>query len=432
MKFFSDGKNQLKRFVSLMIAMILVIPIFTYCMDSSIVSAMHKENDDFEIEAKSAILYCKNTDSVIYKKNINDKMSPYSVTKLLTALIVVEKEKNLNRKVKISKKAAETGGSTMYLKEGEVVTLKELLNGLLIVSGNDAAYALAETVGHGDEKAFVKMMNERVEKLGCEDTHFINSSGITDKKHYTTAKDYLIITRAALDNKTVKKIAGTKKYNMPATNKSEKRTLKTHTDLLNTKNSGVISGKTGFDGVKEGTVSLEYDKDDLHLILVILGDDQEVRPKDAKKIFAHAKDWLKVKKTVKKNERLTKVFVRGGKSTVVNAYAKRTVYAYMKKKDDVKIKTRIVKTKNLKAPLNSGSRVGTVKVYVNGNYSAESPLIVKKSIKKGWFPSLIYISNRATIGIVIAFVLCLLLSAAIKLKKTKSENKSIGKHDAGR
>lgn len=432
MKGSNSKTNLANRFAAILIMLSLMLPIFIGFSYPGQVFATEKNDKDFEIEAKSAILYCQNTKSVIYKKNINEKMSPYSVTKLLTAMLVLENEKKLNRKVKISKEAAEVGGSTMYLKEGEEVTIKELLYGLLVVSGNDAAYALAEIVGHGDEKAFVKMMNKRAQKLGCKDTHFINSSGITDEKHYTTANDYLKITRAAFANKKVREIAGTKKYIVPATNKSDKRTLKTHTDLLETKNSGVISGKTGFDGVKEGTVSLEYDKDDLRLVLVILGDDQDVRPKDAKKIFKNSRNWLKVKRPVKKNEQIARVFIRGGEQTVAKSYAVRTAYAYMKKGENAKIKTKVVRAKNIKAPLKAGSKVGSVKVYVNGEFTAESPLVIKKDIKKGWLPSQIYISNLASLIIVGILIIMVVVFGLIKYKNVRKNSQPIGKHDARR
>ena len=110
------------------------------------------------------------------------------------------------------------------------MTVRQLMYGLLLESGNDAAYALGQADGDGSIKTFAAKMNARAKKLGCRGTHFVNPNGLKAKNHYTTAADYVKIARAALANKTVFKIAGTKVYHMDATNKSHARTLETHLD----------------------------------------------------------------------------------------------------------------------------------------------------------------------------------------------------------
>ena len=136
-----------------------------------------------EINAKSAVLYSENTNTVVFSKNKDERVAPFSTTKLMTALLVVKHIKNLDQKVTISKEAAALGGSSMELKEGEVVTVRQLLYGLMILSGNDAAYSLAEVVSNGNVDEFVKMMNDEAKALGCKDTNFVNPNGMKEENH---------------------------------------------------------------------------------------------------------------------------------------------------------------------------------------------------------------------------------------------------------
>ena len=381
-----------------------------------------------EINAKSAVLYSENTNTVVFSKNKNERVAPFSTTKLMTALLVVKHIKNLDQKVTISKEAAALGGSSMELKEGEVVTVRQLLYGLMILSGNDAAYSLAEVVSNGNVDEFVKMMNDEAKALGCKDTNFVNPNGMKEENHYTTASDYMKIARAALKNKQVYKFASTKKYEMRETNLSEARVMKSHTDLINTKGSGVVAGKTGFwNG--EASIVLAYDKKDLKMVLVLFGDDKENRPKDAKAIFEYAYKYLK--KPVAKGKKVTKILVRGGKNTIVDAYASETAYAYTEKGDRAKITVKIKRDWSVKAPLRKGDQVAIAKVYVDGKYVSDAPLVVKQNVSKGWITSEAYISNLGAMILGPVLVVLIVIACLVKRRRKKAAV-PIGKHDKGR
>lgn len=380
-----------------------------------------------EINAKSAVLYSENTKTVVFSKNKDERVAPFSTTKLMTALMVVKHIKNLDQKVTVSKEAAALDGSSMELKEGEVVTVRQLLYGLMILSGNDAAYSLAETVSNGNVDEFVQMMNDEAKALGCNDTHFVNPNGMKEDGHYTTASDYMKIARATLKNKQVYKFASTKKYEMGATNLSESRVMKSHTDLINTKGSGVVAGKTGFwNG--EASIVLAYDKKDLQLVLVLFGDNKENRPKDAKAIFEYAYKYLKVNKPVAKGKKVTKVLVRGGKNTVVDAYASETAYAYTEKGDRAKISVKIKRDWSVKAPLKKGDKVAVAKVYVDGKYVSDAPLVVKRNVSKGWITSEAYISNIGAMVLGPTLVALIVIICLVKRRRKKAAM-PIGKHD---
>lgn len=167
---------------------------------------------DVGVSAGQAILIDGDTGKVLYEKYADEKAYPASTTKIMTALITIEVlEKNdspLYQKVEIPQIAQGVEGSSIYLKAGEKISIEDLLYGLMLVSGNDSAVALAEIIG-GSQENFVRMMNKKAEELGCSNTHFANPNGLFDENHYTTVRDMAIITREAMKNKTFRKIVST-------------------------------------------------------------------------------------------------------------------------------------------------------------------------------------------------------------------------------
>lgn len=381
-------------------------------------------NDDVArptIDAKSAILYSVTTDEILYSKNADTKVEPWSTTKLMTALLVVE-NMDMDQMVTVTAKAASQGGSTMNLVAGERLSVRNLLYGLLMESGNDAAYALGTACGNGNVKTFVKMMNDRAKKLGCTNTHFMNPNGLKAKNHYTTASDFLKIAKAALSNKTVYKISGTKVYHVGKTNKSSARTIETHLDLLETKNSGVVAGKTGYWAEDDCSIALMYSKKGLQMILVQFGANMETRAKDDAKLLKYGTKKIVTLKATDSKESLGKARVRYGARTRVDAYAKDVVNVYPKDGTDKTVKVKTHYTKGIQAPLQAGDKVGTADVYCDGKKVATTEVIVKEDVEKGWILSAVYISNRETVllGAVTALlILVLWLRHRVKGKMNK-------------
>lgn len=215
-----------------------------------------------EYESEIALLVNVDTDTVIYSKNADKITAPASLTKIVTALVVLEKGDPISKKITCSKKAVDsilgTGSSIAGLYAGEKTTLEMLLYCLFLVSGNDAAAVLAEHYGEGDEQKFVNEMNEYVKKLGCKNTYFANPHGLddestkgfeSDKQSRTTANDMYIIAKHALQNETIKKISSKYGKTMPKTNKSDVRYLYNTNPLLNDYSyyyyPGAIGLKTG-------------------------------------------------------------------------------------------------------------------------------------------------------------------------------------------
>ena len=193
-----------------MTIMVLTISCYMYTEKHGSVGTSGAE---IGISAGQAILIDGHTGKVLYEKSADEKAYPASTTKIMTALITIETLEKygspINQIVEIPAEAQGVEGSSLYLKAGEKMSVEDLLYGLMLVSGNDAAVALAEIIG-GSEKEFVKMMNDRAKELHCVNTHFANPNGLFDENHYTSVRDMAIIAKTAMENREFRKIVSTK------------------------------------------------------------------------------------------------------------------------------------------------------------------------------------------------------------------------------
>ncbi|MBR5991223.1 MAG: D-alanyl-D-alanine carboxypeptidase, partial [Clostridia bacterium] len=210
----------MKRRLTFFVTIMLIITFLAPTIFAVPASAAYNSEIDFEAE----VVYMENLDqnSVIFNKNSTKRVPMASLTKITTAMIVLDKCKDLDEEVVASESAIAalrgTNSSTAGTKAGEVLTVRELLNLLLVRSANETALILAEYVA-GDIPTFVQMMNDFAESLGCKDTHYVNPHGLDAEGHYSTAEDLAIIIKYALQNDTFREIVGTAEYTMPATNK---------------------------------------------------------------------------------------------------------------------------------------------------------------------------------------------------------------------
>lgn len=204
-----------------------------------------KSSAQMYVSAQSAILMEQDSGRVIFEKDAHTKRRIASITKIMTALLAVESGK-LEDTVTVSSNAIRTEGSSIYLQEGEKIKLEDLVYGLMLRSGNDAAVAIAETVG-GSLDGFVYLMNQKAEEIGMKNTHFANPHGLDDHEdHYSTAYDMALLTRYAMNNDTYKKIAGTKSYRSESTNNEWDRFWRNKNKLLTSLYEHSTGGKTGY------------------------------------------------------------------------------------------------------------------------------------------------------------------------------------------
>jgi len=226
------------------------------------------------VSANSAILMEQESGRVIYEKDAHTQRRIASITKIMTAILAIESGK-MNDMVTISENAVRTEGSSIYLKAGDKIPLEDLVYGLMLRSGNDAATAIAEYVG-GSLDGFVYLMKQKAEEIGMKDTNFENPHGLDDhENHYSTAYDMALLTRYAMENDMYKKIAGTEKYRSEDPNGDWDRVWKNKNKLLTGLYEYTTGGKTGFTKLAKRTLVSTAEKDGVELIAVTLNDPED-------------------------------------------------------------------------------------------------------------------------------------------------------------
>ncbi|MBQ6993536.1 MAG: D-alanyl-D-alanine carboxypeptidase [Lachnospiraceae bacterium] len=250
------------------------------------------------IGAESAILMEMNTHTVLYAKNIDEKMFPASTTKILTCLLAAQ-NCDLNDKVTFSKAAVyevPRDGSNMGIDEGEVITLEQAMYGVLVGSANEAASAVGEHVAAclGKEptaKAFASIMNEKAKELGCKNTHFVNANGLYDENHYTTAFDLALIGCEFFNNEILCKMSSTPNYNIPpTTTQPDDIWVNSKNKLLKTRELAypyLLGSKTGFVSQSRQTLVSGAEKDGMKLVCVVFKEETPYQFEDTVKLFQY-------------------------------------------------------------------------------------------------------------------------------------------------
>ncbi len=223
------------------------------------------------VSAQQAVLINADTGEILYEKEANTKAYPASTTKIMTAILTIETveslKSDLTQQVKIPACAIGVEGSSIYLAPEEKVTIEDLLYGLMLRSGNDAATALATIIG-GTEENFIEMMNNKAEELGCTNTHFMNPSGLFDENHYTTALDMAIIAKNAMKNDTFAKISSTKQWQ--AHREPEKYNYFYNKNKVVHQYEGGTGIKIGFTKASGRTLVASSERDGVKLICVVM------------------------------------------------------------------------------------------------------------------------------------------------------------------
>lgn len=237
---------------------------FLFFFQSS--EALANEPATFPVSGQAAILMEQSSGRVLYSKNEHQPLKIASITKIMTAILAIESGK-LDETVTVSKRAEGTEGSSLYLVVGEKLTLRDLVYGLMLRSGNDAAIAIAEHVG-GSVEGFVFLMNEKAEEIGMSNTLFRNPHGLdTDEDHLSSAYDMALLTQYAMENEEYREISSTKDYR----SKGDKvRVFHNKNRLLTEKYSYSTGGKTGYTKLAKRTLVSTASKDGLDLIAVTL------------------------------------------------------------------------------------------------------------------------------------------------------------------
>lgn len=271
-----------------------IFPYIVYCDDidyivddtniyEKISETSSNVNNIPDINSRAAVVIDRSSNTILYGKNEKEKRKMASTTKIMTALVVIENA-NLDDVVTISKKAAGTGGSRLGLKTNDQITVNNLLYGLMLCSGNDAAVALAEHVG-GSVEEFAVLMNSKANDLGLLNTHFVTPHGLDKDEHYTTAYELALLSNYALKNETFAKIVNTKYTSITINDYS--KSLHNTNELLGVLN-GVYGIKTGFTNGANRCLVTACKRENLDIICVVLGaDTKSFRTKDSIKLIEY-------------------------------------------------------------------------------------------------------------------------------------------------
>lgn len=382
--------------------------------------------DKIKTNSPSVILTDANTGKILYSKSAFEKRFPASTTKLMTAILTLE-NCELSDVATVSHNAIFSipiGYSHASLKEGEKLTIEQLLNVLLIPSANDAAVVLAEHIA-GSVENFSEMMNNRAKELGCVNTHFVNPNGIHDENHYSCAYDLAIIGRYAMKFEDIMRIAKVNQYTLPKTNKYDKtdRIFNSTNRLIN-KNSEYYNKyatglKTGYTDKSGYCIVTTANQGDVELLAVVLGSESiDDRYEDCNTLFDYCFENYSYKSLINSREIIENVKVSGATSETksLNIIAKNNVTALVKNDLDIEsVEPKIEINENLTAPIAQDAVVGRISYTVDGE-TFSTDLIAETSVEKSNIETIIF---RAFLIFLILYLLVIILK---KINKPRNNN----------
>ncbi|MCB2308018.1 D-alanyl-D-alanine carboxypeptidase [Clostridium estertheticum] len=349
-----------KVYLSLSLSLVLIF--------STLVQTVHAE--ELYVNAISAIALDCDSKVVLYEKNAYTPIEIASTTKIITALVAI-KCGDLNKKIIVSKKAATIRGSEIGLKEGEELTLKELLYGLLMRSGNDAAIAIAEGVS-GSVDEFLKLMNEYALEIGLLNSNFESPHGLDSSNHYSTAYDLALITAKAKEVKIFNDIVGSK--DIIAKDYDFTRSYHNINKILSIlpNSTGVKTGFTGKAG-KCLVTSVKIQNRDIIIITL----NCTPRWKETEKINNYIEKTYKYKKVVSKGDILGKIILKNGNSNV-EIVSKKDIIIPVKNNQKIEIKVK-KPLYEVYAPVHQGEKIGRLDVYANNKLLLSESLVSKSN-----------------------------------------------------
>lgn len=342
-----------------------------------------------DIDAKSAILIDSYSGDIIYEENSHEKLHPASITKIMVLLITMELiekgEIDLNDEVNISAHAQGMGGSQIYLEEGEVQRVENLLTAICLRSANDASVAIAEHIS-GSEEAFVKKMNEKAKELGMKNTSFKNTTGLPAENHYTTAYDVSLMSRELLKYPKIHEWLTIWMKEMKV-GKDKKITQ----GLVNT--NRLIKEYDGANGIKTGStqdagfcLSASAKKGNLQLISVVLGcETSKIRFDESKRLLDYGFSNYDSLTIGRKGDIVDKIIVQKGSKEEVDVSLEKDAYILLPINSTKEVEKEILLPKSVDAPVKKGEKIGDMILSIEGKEVEKINLVFNDSIDSAGF-----------------------------------------------
>ena len=384
--------------VTLTIILIMFNFVYVYADDENeiITEPVIEEHEKEEIEASASsdtkptinsrryVIYDRLSGRCLYGKDENKQTAMASTTKIMTAIVVVENCKLIDV-VTVPAKAGGTGGSRLGLQKDDLITVNDLLYGLMLRSGNDAAVALAIHTAGSVEK-FAELMNKKADDLGLKDTNFVTPHGLDDANHYTTAYELAKITDYALKNETIAKIVKTENTTITINNRPMQ--INNTNELLGNV-TGVYGVKTGFTNNAGRCLVTSVKRDDMDLIIVVLGaDTRKDRAKDSMKLIEYACKKYRVtnvEEIIEKEFQMwrqineNRIYVNKGEGDLELEIGEIPITQIA---TDVTPSIEINTSTYLEAPVEKGERIGTLTVKIGDEIIEEIEIKLAKTVKK--------------------------------------------------
>ncbi|MDR7868023.1 MAG: D-alanyl-D-alanine carboxypeptidase family protein [Sporomusaceae bacterium] len=333
-----------------------------------------------QIKARAGVLIDAKTGDVLFEKNSREHNAPASTTKIMTAILAIESGR-LDNPVRVSLRAAATRGSSMHLYAGQVLSLHELLSGLLLRSGNDAAVAIAEHLA-GTNEAFVAQMNERARALGATDTHFRNPHGLSAPGHYSSAYDLALLARFALADPTFAALVGSKEISIEWL---DRRGREKDVNLRNT--NKLLWMLEEADGVKTGTTGeagpclvSSATRGNHKLIAVVLNDHS--RWYDSMQLLKFGFDNYDLYEYADQGALIATLPVESGLAATVDAVAAAPAALVLPAADYPRVTVEVDLPKKIKAPVYQGQKIGEIIFFVGDKAEKTVDIVASREISE--------------------------------------------------
>ncbi len=358
-----------------------IVVLMLFMTTSTVFAAANYPN----VTAKSAIVMDAATGKVIYSKAAKERRYPASTTKMMSLIVALE-HGNLDDVITASPNAASTEGSSLWLTQGEQMTMTDLLYGIMLISGNDATVAVAEHIS-GSVQKFAELMTEKAHAIGARDTNFTNSSGLPDPKHYTTAHDLAKIAAYGYKNPLFTQIVSTEHKILPPTVKGDIRDLYNENKMLWFYEGG-NGVKTGYTDAAGRCLVSGAKRDNIQLIAVVL--DSDTMWDDSKVLLDFAFGQLKPETVFNQGDILKTTRVANGKSELLKLVANTSIILPVSETDKDEFSTVIDAPMILEAPITKGQKLGVARVFYNNTEVAAVDLVADESVeRKSFFSTLV-------------------------------------------
>ena len=353
--------------------------IFTLNVDAS---------ESLLLNAKSGLLMEVSTGTIIYEKNMHEKVSVASMTKMMGMILIMEALEDgkirLDEMVKVSKNASGMGGSQIWLEEGEEMSVSDLIKGIMMASANDGIVCMAERVG-GDEATFVKMMNEKARELGLKNTNFVNPTGLDEENHYSTAYDMALIAKELISHEEI--FNYTSIYEDYLRKGTENQYWLVNTNKLVKTYQGADGLKTGMTDNAGYCMAVTAKRNNMRLLAIVLGEESgKIRNEETASLLDYGFNLYEITTIKQKGEVLGNVSIDKANLDSVSIVANDDVTVLKKQSDTDKEYKSTVKLNTLKLPIRKGDVIGSLIVKDDmGNQIDEVVITVNEDIEKDNF-----------------------------------------------